>query len=93
MAARSIFNVYSAFRLCERLVNLFVSLVAAHLTDGVLQHHILLEQVVNGDFVLGVVMHRALEEEAQEALRAIAASAVSEVDEQTQVEAQRCGQD
>ncbi len=75
------------------LIDLLVGLVTAHLADGVLEHYILLEQVVNGDFVLGVVVHRALEEEAQEALSAIAACAVSEVHEQTQVEAQGSCQD
>ena len=40
-------------------VNLFVSLVAAHLADGVLEHNILLEEVVHRHFVLSVVVHRA----------------------------------
>ena len=76
-----------------RLVHLFVSGITAHLADGVLQHDILLEQVVNGNLVLGVIMHRALEEEAQEALSAPAASTACEVDEQTQVKAQRSCED
>ena len=69
------------------LINLLVSRVSTHLTHEILQHHILLEQVVDGDFFLGVVVHRALEEEAQETLRAPAASTVSQVDEQAQVKA------
>ncbi len=72
------------------LIDFLVSLIAAHLTDGVLEHYILLEQVVNGYLVLSIVMHRALKEEAQESLGTITASAMSEIHKQTQVEAQRC---
>ena len=58
-----------------RSVNHFVSLVSTHFADSVLQHYILLEEVVYRHFVLGVVVHRALEEEAQEALDAVTAVA------------------
>lgn len=70
------------------LVDGLVSGVASHLADGVLQHHILLEEVVDRYLVLGVVVHRALEEEAQEALDAVTAVAGSEVAEQHEVEAE-----
>ncbi len=44
-------------------------------------------------FVLGVVMHRALEEEAQEALDSITAGTLSEVAEKHEVKAERSGKD
>ena len=78
---------------CRKSVDFLVCLITAHLADGVLEHHVLLEEVVNGNLVLSVVVHRALEEEAQEALSAIAAGATSQVDEQTQVKAQGCCKD
>ena len=43
------------------LVNLFVSPVASHFADGVLQHGVLLIEVVDGFLALGVVVHRRLE--------------------------------
>lgn len=80
---------YSAVicRILSVLVDFFVSFVAAHFADGVLEHDVLLEEVVDSFFALGVVVHRALEEEAQEALDAEAAGASGEVAEQYQVEA------
>ena len=75
------------------LIDFLVSLIATHLADSVLEHYILLEQVVNGDLILCVIVHRALQEEAQEALSAKTAGAVSEVHEQTQVKAQGGCQD
>jgi len=75
------------------LVNLFVSCVATHFADSVLQHGVLLEEVVYGNFVLSVVVHRALEEEAQEALDAVTAVASSEVAQQNEVEAERSSED
>jgi len=75
------------------LVDCFVSFVATHFAESVLQHNVLLEEVVNGNFVLGVVVHRALEEEAQEALDTEAAGASSEVAEEYEVEAQRSSED
>ena len=61
------------------LVHLLVSGIAAHLADGVLKHHILLEEVVDGNLILGVVVHRTLEEETQEALRAPAAGTACQI--------------
>ena len=55
------------------LIDFFVGFVTSHFANGVLQHGILLEEVVHGNFAFKIVMHRALEEEAQEALRAAAA--------------------
>jgi len=49
--------------------------------------------VVDGHFTLGVVMHRALQEEAQEALDAAAACACCNVAEQYQVKAEGRGKD
>ena len=45
------------------LVDLFVSLVAAHLSDGILQHGVLLVEVVDGLLALRIVMLGRLEEE------------------------------
>ena len=44
------------------------ALYPAHFADCVLEHCVLLEEVVYRHFVYSVVVHRALEEEAQEAL-------------------------
>ena len=71
------------------LVDFFVSFVATHFAQSVLEHYILLEQVVNRHFVLSVVVHRALEEEAQEALSTPTAGASSEVAKQYEVETDR----
>ena len=76
-----------------RLVDFLVSLIAAHLADGVLEHYILLEEVVDGNFTLGVVVHRALEEEAEETLDAMTAGAGSEVAQKHEVEAKGCCED
>ena len=75
------------------LVDKFVGFVTTHFADSVFQHYVLLEEVVYGYFVFGVVVHRALEEEAQEALDAVAAGAGCEVAQEHEVEAQRCGKD
>lgn len=75
------------------LIDRFVSFVTAHFANSVFEHGVLLEEVVNGHFVLGVVVHRALEEEAQEALDAVTAGASGEVAQQNEVEAQRSGED
>ena len=78
---------------CSCLVYEFVGLVAAHFTDGVLEHCVLLEEVVYGHFVYSVVVHRALEEEAQEALYAVAAVAGGKVAQEHQVKAEGSGKD
>ena len=75
------------------LVDFFVSFVATHFAQSVLEHYILLEQVVNRHFVLSVVVHWALEEEAQEALDAIASCASSQVAEEYEVKAKRSSED
>ena len=75
------------------LIDFLVSLITTHLADSVLEHYILLEQVVNGDLTLCVIVHRALQEEAQEALSAKTTGTMSKVHEQTQVKAQRSCQD
>ena len=73
------------------LVNLFVSLVASHFADGVLQHGVLLVEVVDGFLALGVVVHRRLEEEAEEALCAVASGTCCEVAQQAEVKQQWSG--
>lgn len=75
------------------LIYFFVSLVTAHLADGVLEHNILFEEVVYGYLVNCVVVLRALEEEAQEALCAVAACTLCKVGEEHQVEAEGSCQD
>ena len=49
--------------------------------------------MVDRHFVLCIIVHRALEEEAQEALDAITACAGSQVAQQYQVQAKRSSQD
>ena len=68
------------------LVDLLVSLVATHLAEGVLQHHILLEEVVDRYLTLCIVVHRALQEEAQETLCAPTTRTCGQVTQQHQVE-------
>ena len=46
-----------------------------HITQSLFNHSPLLEQMVDRYFTLGVVVHRALEEEAEEALYAVTACA------------------
>ena len=74
-------------------IDLFVSLVAAHLTDGVLEHDVLLEEVVDGHLALGEVVHGALEEEAEEALDAVTACTCCEVAQEHEVKAEGCCED
>ena len=74
--------------LIKKLVNFLVSLVTAHLADGVLQHRVLLVEVVHSLLALGVVVHWRLEEEAQEALGAVTASTGCKVAQQSEVEQQ-----
>ena len=69
----------------EKSIDSLVSRIAAHFAYSVFEHYILLEEVVDRHFVLGVVVHRALEEEAEEALYAIAAGASGKVAEEHEV--------
>ena len=57
------------------LIDFFIWLVTAHLADGILQHGVLLIEMVNSFLTLGVVVHRTLQEEAQEALRTVTTGA------------------
>ncbi len=52
---------YVYVKLCC-LVDELVSFVTAHFADSVFEHGVLLEEVVDGYFVLCVVVHGALEE-------------------------------
>ena len=74
--------------LIKKLVDFLISLVTAHLADGVLQHGVLLVEVVHSLLALGVVVHWRLEEEAQEALGAVTASTGCKVAQQSEVEQQ-----
>ena len=69
-------------------VNRLVCMIAAHLADGVFQHYVLLEEVVYGHLVFCIVVHGALEEEAQEALYAITSATCGEVAEEHEVKAE-----
>ena len=71
------------------LIDFFVSLVTAHFADSILQDDILLEEMVDRHLALSIVMHRALQEEAEEALRTIATLTCSKVREQYEVEQER----
>ena len=63
-----IFYIYLCLTFLHSLVNLLVRLVAAHFADGVLEHGVLLEEVVDGFLARGVVVHGGFEEEGEEAL-------------------------
>ena len=68
------------------LVHLFVRRIAAHLADGVAKHGVLLVEVVDRFLVLGVVVHRTLQEEAEEALYAVTAGTHSKVTQKHEIE-------
>ena len=80
-------------RYAAGLVDEFVGFVTAHFADSVFEHDILLEKVVDRNFTFGVVVHRALEEEAEEALYAVTAGACGEVAQEHEVETERSGED
>ena len=71
------------------LVYLLVSLITSHFANDILQHCILLIKVVNGFLTRSIVVHRSLEEEAEEALCTV--STCSEVAQQSKVEQQWSG--
>ena len=75
------------------LIYFLISLIASHFADSILQHGVLLEEVVDRFLALGVVVHRSLEEEREETLDTTTACTGSEVAEQAEVEQQRCGKD
>lgn len=62
-------------------IDKLVGLIAAHLTDGILEHDVLVEKIVDRLFSLCVVVHRTLEEETQETLDAVTTGTVSQVRE------------
>ena len=82
-------DICGDLQLSFELIDFFVSLVATHFADSIFQHYILLEEMVDGHFVLCIVVHRALEEEAEEALSAVATCTRSEVAEQNEVKTER----
>lgn len=63
----------------RQLVYFLICLIATHFANGILQHDVLLEEVIYRNFVLCIVVHRALEEETQEALCTITALACCKV--------------
>ena len=77
----------------KTLVDFFVGLVSAHFADGILQHGVLLIEVVDGLFAFRVVVHRSLQEEAEEPLYAPLSSACRQVAEQAEVEQHGSGKD
>ena len=84
-----------AFIIARRfvLIDFLVNLVAAHLADGILQHGVLLIEVVYGFLALGVIVHGRLEEETQEALYAVAAGTGGQIAKQAEVKTQRGSED
>ncbi len=78
-------SIYTLRQCIGLSIDFFVSLIAAHLADSVFKHYILLEQVVHRNLVYRIVVLRALQEEAQEALCTITACTGSQVAEQHQV--------
>ena len=81
------------YNLLVRLVNEFVSLITAHYADSVFEHYILLEKVIHRNLVLCVIMHRALEEEAEESLDTIASCSLSYIAKKHEVETERSCKD
>ena len=61
------------------LIHLLVWLVSAHFANSILEHCVLLEEVVHRHFTLGVIVHWTLQIEAQEVLIAILTSARCQV--------------
>lgn len=57
-------NRQNAVIVCAKSVYFLVSLVSAHLADGIFQHCVLLIEVVDRLFTLGIVVHGTLEEKA-----------------------------
>lgn len=74
-------------------IDKLVWLIAAHLTDGILEHDVLVEKIVDRLFSLCVVVHRTLEEEAQEPLYTIAPGTCGEIAQQGEVKQQRSCED
>ena len=74
-------------------VDLLVGFVTAHLADGVLEHGVLLEKMVDRHLSLSIVMHRTLEEETEEALCAVTSGSHGKVAQQHEVKTQRRRED
>ena len=74
-------------------VDFFVGFVSAHLANGVLEHDVLLEQIVYGGNAAGVVVHGALEVERHPCLYTLAAGSGCQVCAKHEIEHQRGGQD
>ena len=77
----------------ELSVDKFVSFVTTHYADCVFEHHILLEKVVYRHLIFRIVVHRALEEEAEESLDTISSGPLSHIAEQHEVKTERCCKD
>ena len=75
------------------LINLFVALIATHLADSILQHCVLLIEVVDWLLAHGIVVLWTLQEEAEEALCAKASCTCCKVAEQAEVETQWSSED
>ena len=75
------------------LVDFLIGFVATHFAECVFENSILLEEVVNGNFTLSVVVHWALEEEAEEALCSPTTGTSSQVAQQYEVKTQRSSED
>ena len=71
----------------------FVGGVATHLAECILQHGVLLIEVVDRLLPYPIVVHRTFQEEAQEVLNAITPCTGCEIDEQTEIKTHRCCQD
>ena len=69
----------------DKLINFFIGSITSNFSYCIFQHRVLLVKVVDGLLTLGVVVHRTLQEEAQEALDAVAPVARCQVHKQTKV--------
>lgn len=53
---------------CYKLVDFLIGLITTHFTNSIFQNSILLEEMIDRNFVFSIIMHRTLQEETQETL-------------------------
>lgn len=68
------------------LVDFLVRLITSHLAYGVLEHDVLLEEMVDRHLIIGIIVHGALEKETEETLYAKSSGSRRKVAEQTDSE-------
>lgn len=74
---------------CYKLVDFLIGLITTHFTNSIFQNSILLEEMIDRNFVFSIIMHRTLQEETQETLDTKTSCTCSQVTQQYKVQAQR----